>query len=107
MPWYTLTGTPGAGKTAVLRLLEVRGHADAVYEPTVFFIRNQGFIAPTAARRISLEESLAFEQVHELTYRELGFTLLDVPAGSLDERVDLIESFTVAGRGARRSASGG
>lgn len=27
MPRYVLTGTPGAGKTAVLRLLEVNGHA--------------------------------------------------------------------------------
>jgi predicted ATPase len=174
MPAYILTGTPGAGKTAVLRLLEVTGHAvveeaatdvialdDALgrdrsptdhsfvdrilnlqrqrqdnvrptgtgvvffdrspvctlalsrflgfppsrplavevervvaegrYEKTVFFIRNQGFVQPTAARRISFEDSLSFEKVHEETYRELGFDLVEVPAGPLPDRVALVQ----------------
>jgi predicted ATPase len=165
MPRYVLTGTPGAGKTAVLRLLEVSGHAvveeaatDTIaldhalgraghdhafidrivtlqrrrsmtgtgtvffdrspvctlalsrylgltptplltqeverakdlYQPTVFFVRNQGFVEPTAARRISFAESLEFERVHERTYRELGFDLVEVPAGPLTDRVTLI-----------------
>ena len=64
--------------------------AEATYERTVFFIRNQGFIRPTAARRISFEDSLAFEQVHEQTYRDLGFLLVDVPAGPLADRVALV-----------------
>jgi predicted ATPase len=145
MPGYILTGTPGAGKTAVLRLLEVRGHAiveeaatdvialanalgheepwhdpafidkvvalqrqrqdscpaaetavfvdrspvctlalsrylgfapsrlltsevgrvmaEGVYQTTVFFIRNQGVVHATTARRISLADSLVFEQL--------------------------------------------
>jgi predicted ATPase len=175
MPAYILTGTPGAGKTSVLRLLETIGYAvveeaatdvialgnalgcaepwrdrafidkvialqrrrqDAVraaagsgtvffdrspvctlalsrylgraasplltcevdrilaegtYEVTVFFIRNQGFVRATAARRISLEDSLAFEQIHEQTYRDLGFKLIDVPAGPLAERAALVQ----------------
>ena len=173
MPAFILTGAPGAGKTAVLRLLEIGGHAvveeaatdvialgnalgheepwhepdfidniitlqrrrqDAVraargatvffdrspvctlalsrylglatspllaaevdralaqgsYETAVFFIRNQGFVQPTAARRISFEDSLVFERLHEQTYRELGFQLVDVPAGPLADRVALI-----------------
>lgn len=174
MPAYVLTGAPGAGKTAVLRLLETMGYAvveeaatdvialgnalgwaepwhdrafvdkvvalqrqrqDAVraagdgtvifcdrspvctlalsrhlgvaasrlltrevdrvlaegtYERTVFFIRNQGFVRATAARRISFADSLVFEQLHEQTYRELGFHLVDVPAGALADRVALI-----------------
>ena len=173
MPSYILTGAPGAGKTAVLRLLEVSGYAvveeaatdvialghalgreepwhdhgfidkvvalqrqrqdsvavarDAIvffdrspactlalsrylgfspscllagevsqmvaegtYEPTVFFIRNQGFVKATAARRISFEDSLVFEQFHVQAYRELGFKLVDVPAGPLADRVALI-----------------
>jgi predicted ATPase len=57
---------------------------------TAFFIRNQGFIEPTAARRISFADSLAFERVHEQTYRGLGFQLIDVPAGPLAERAALI-----------------
>ncbi|HYS40707.1 MAG TPA: AAA family ATPase [Pseudonocardiaceae bacterium] len=174
MPGYILTGTPGAGKTGVLRLLEVNGHvvveeaatdaialhhafgheepwhdhafidqvvtlqsqrqnavraaqhsvvffdrspvctlalsrhlgltpsrllageiervvAEGVYEPTVFFIRNQGFVQTTAARRITFEDSLAFEQIHEQTYRDLGFQLVEVPAGPLTERAALVQ----------------
>ena len=172
MPGYILTGSPGAGKTAVLRLLEVGGYvvveeaatdvialenalgreepwsdhgfidkvitlqrqrqnsvraaenvvffdrspvctlalsrylglgtsrllaaevdrvvAEGVYETTVFFIRNQGFVRATAARRISFEDSLVFEQLHEQAYRDLGFQLVEVPAGPLPDRVALV-----------------
>ena len=173
MPSYILTGAPGAGKTAVLRQLEIFGYAvveeaatdvialgnalgseepwrdrdfidkvlalqrqrqrsvavtrdttvffdrspactlalsrylgappspllaeevsrvlaERTYEPTVFFIRNQGFVTATAARRISFEDSLVFEQVHEQTYRDLGFQVVDVAAGPLGDRVALI-----------------
>jgi predicted ATPase len=179
MPSYILTGAPGAGKTAVLRLLETNGYpvveeaatdvialgnalgheepwrdhdfidkvitlqrqrldsvrtapsatvffdrspvctlalsrylgfttsclltrevdrmaAEGTYETTVFFIRNQGFVQATAARRISFEDSLVFEQLHEQTYRDLGFQLVEVPAGPLADRVALIRR-TVAG----------
>jgi predicted ATPase len=174
MPRYILTGTAGAGKTAVLRLLEVNGLSvveeattdviamnqamgrerpwtepafidqivglqrlrqtntraletqtvffdrspvctlalsrysgfatspllteeidrilrAGVYEPMVFFVRNQGYVQPTAARRITFEDALKFERVHEQTYRELGFHLVDVPAGPLGDRVALIQ----------------
>jgi predicted ATPase len=174
MPRYVLTGAPGAGKTAVLRQLEVNGHvvveeaatdvialehalghgqpqhnhafidkivtlqrqrqhavraaegapvlfdrspvctlalsrylgltascllvrevdqvlAEGVYETTVFFIRNQGFVEATAARRISFADSLVFEQFHEQAYRDLGFRLVEVPAGPLTDRVALVQ----------------
>lgn len=148
MPSYILTGAPGAGKTAILRLLEVTGYlvveeaatdvialsnalgrtepwhdpdfidkvialqrqrqdavraaegvtvfcdrspactlalsrylgfatsrpldeevrrmaAEGTYEPTVFLIRNQGFVRSTAARQIGFEDSLVFERIHE------------------------------------------
>ena len=174
MPQYVLTGTPGAGKTAILRLLERAGYqvveeaatdvialehalgqpephlsptfadaivtlqrrrealaatrsgpADAIFldrspvctlalcrqlgapvsgllaaevdrvvaaraYAAVFFVRNQGRVEPTAARRITFEDSLVFEDVHERTYRELGFEPIEVPAGPLPWRVDLI-----------------
>ncbi len=172
MPRYVLTGAPGAGKTAMLRLLESGGYPvveeaatdvialeqargrpapwtspdfidkivrlqrqrqldagpctgavffdrspvctlalsrflgwqpsaplateleritrDRVYEPVAFFVRHQGSVTPTAARRISLADSLAFEKVHEQTYRELGIRLVDVPAGPLADRVALV-----------------
>lgn len=53
-------------------------------------VRNQGFVEATAARRISFADSLAFERIHEETYLELGFRLVEVPAGPLGERVALI-----------------
>jgi predicted ATPase len=175
MPAYILTGTPGSGKTAILRMLEDAGYpvveeaatdvialgnalgydkpweepgfvdkvvalqqrrqdraldgrngqvvfldrspvctlalsryaglapsrslalavdgvvAGGRYAKTVFFVRNQGFVQPTAARRISFADSLAFEAIHEQAYRDLGFRLVDVPAGPLAGRVALIE----------------
>ena len=173
MPGYILTGSPGAGKTAVLRLLEIGGYvvveeaatdvialenalgreepwsdhgfidkvitlqrqrqnsvrtaenvvffdrspvctlalsrylglgtspllagevdrvvAEGAYETTVFFIRNQGFVRATAARRISFEDSLVFEQLHERAYRDLGFQLVEVPADPLPDRVALVQ----------------
>ena len=61
-----------------------------VYASTVFFVQNLGFVTPTAARRISLADSLAFEGVHRSTYTELGFRLIDVPPGPLAARAGLI-----------------
>ena len=65
--------------------------SEGFYEKTVFFIRNQGFVQATAARRISFADSLNFERVHEETYRGLGFRLVDIPAGPLADRAALIE----------------
>jgi len=176
MPYYVLTGTPGSGKTAIVRQLEIDGYrvveeaatdvialdhalgqpeswlepgfadrivtlqrhrellaggwsanqvvffdrspictlalsrhlgrpasallaaevsrvvAAGVYASTVFFIRNQGYVTPTAARRISFADSLAFEKLHERAYLEHGFRLVDVPAGPLPTRVARVRS---------------
>jgi predicted ATPase len=187
VPNYVLTGTPGAGKTAIVRQLELHGHrvveeaaTDVIalelalgnpephahpafidtivglqrrrqqaaaraaeadggvvffdrspvctlalsrylgypestlltaevdrllrcgsYASTVFFVRSLGFVTPTAARRISLADSMVFEQVHERTYRELGFRLVDVPAGPLADRVGLVRREVTRTRRAR------
>jgi predicted ATPase len=61
-----------------------------VYEPIVFFVRNQGFVRPTPARRISFADALRFERIHEDTYTELGFRLVEVPAAPLANRVRLV-----------------
>ncbi len=53
----------------------------------MFFIRNLGFCEPTAARRISFDESLAFERMHEDSYRRFGFEPIDIRAGALTDRV--------------------
>jgi predicted ATPase len=68
-----------------------RVQAERVYRKQVFFICNLGFIKPTEARRISFEESLRFEQIHEETYRTLGFEIVSIEAGSLFDRVKAIK----------------
>ncbi|HEU0086674.1 MAG TPA: AAA family ATPase [Pseudonocardiaceae bacterium] len=174
MPRYILTGTPGAGKTAILRHLELHGHivveeaatdvialenalghaepwrepafidkivtlqrrrqertpaadgatifcdrspvctlalshylgfapsrllvdevdrvvGQGVYEVTVFFVRHQGFLRATSARRMSFDNALVFERLHEQMYRSLGFRLAEVPAGPLTDRVACVQ----------------
>lgn len=61
-----------------------------MFQGLVFFVRPIGFIAPTAARRISYAESLVFERVHEAVYAEHGFELLDVPPAPVQERAALV-----------------
>ena len=65
---------------------------EAIFEPRVFFIRNLGFVTPTDARRISFEETVRFETIHEETYRDFGFELVSVEPGSLAERVGIIKA---------------
>jgi len=65
---------------------------EAIYQNRVFFIRNLGFITPTEARRISFEDALRFEKIHEETYRDFGFELVSVEPGSLVERVSIIKA---------------
>jgi predicted ATPase len=65
---------------------------EAIYESRVFFIRNLGFITPTEARRITFEETLRFEKVHEQTYRDFGFELVSVEPASLVDRVRFIKA---------------
>jgi predicted ATPase len=60
------------------------------FDRRVFFVRLLGFIEPTAVRRISYDESQAFERIHEEEYRRLGFDLVDVPAGTVAERAAAI-----------------
>jgi predicted ATPase len=67
-----------------------RLRTERLYARTVFFVRNLGFVEATAARRISFDEALAFERLHELAYLQLGFDLVEVPAGPLAARVALV-----------------
>jgi predicted ATPase len=65
---------------------------EATYQNPVFFIRNLGFVTPTEARRISFEDTLRFEEIHEQTYREFGFDLIFIEPGSLMDRVSVIKA---------------
>jgi predicted ATPase len=62
-----------------------------VYERRVFFVRPIGFVTPTAARRITYEQSLRFERIHEEVYGGCGFTLLDVPPAPVPDRAAMVD----------------
>ena len=64
---------------------------DRIYQRRAFFVANLGFVTPTPVRRISFEESLRFEAIHEDVYRALGYELVTIPRASLPERIALIE----------------
>ncbi|WP_354668923.1 AAA family ATPase [Caulobacter sp. RL271] len=76
--------------SALLRAELDRIAAEDVYRRCVFLVRSLGFITPTAARRIGLEEARAFERTHEEAYAELGFELVPVAPGSVAERVEAV-----------------
>jgi predicted ATPase len=65
---------------------------EAIYQQRVFFIRNLGFVTPTEARRISFEETMRFEKIHQEIYRDFGFELVSVEPGTLAERVGKIKA---------------
>jgi predicted ATPase len=69
-----------------------RVRREGIYEKRVFFVRNLGFVTPTDARRITYEETLRFEKIHEETYREFGFELEFIEPSSLEDRVRRIKS---------------
>jgi len=62
-----------------------------IYQRQVFFIENLGFCEPTQARRISYEDSLRFEKLHEDTYRSFGYEIVKVAPQKLSERVEQIK----------------
>ena len=64
---------------------------EAFYETRVLFVQSLGFVTPSAARRISLEEARRFEAVHEKTYRLHGFELMPISPGSVLDRVAAIQ----------------
>jgi predicted ATPase len=84
--------------SAVLGAELERIRREAIFQKQVFFIRNLGFITPTEARRISFEESLQFERIHEDTYRDFKFELVFIEAAGLLQRVSRIKEVIGASR---------
>jgi len=64
---------------------------EAIFEKQVFFIRNLGFITNTEARRITFDETLRFEKIHEQTYRDHGFELIHIDPAPVIARVSIIK----------------
>ena len=86
----------GAPVTEVLAQALGAVDRERFYARRVFFLRNLGFIVNTEARRISFEDTLRFEQVHEDVYRRLGYELVFVETAGVEDRarqiVDLAKS---------------
>jgi len=74
---------------ALQRELELLA-GEPFYERRVFFVQGLGFVTPSAARRISLEEARRFEALHERTYRAHGFELVPIGPGSVLDRAAAI-----------------
>ncbi|MCD6056044.1 MAG: ATPase [Gammaproteobacteria bacterium] len=64
--------------------------AESIYEKSVFFLDNLGFIENTDARKIRFEEALKFEQIHLNIYEQFGYEIIKIPALSIQERTQLI-----------------
>ena len=90
----TLALTRYAGQPSPPQLVEEvdRLVSEGFYERTVLLVRPLGFIETTAARRITYADALAFEAIHESTYREPGFDLVEVAPDTVERRVKAVES---------------
>ena len=67
-----------------------------IYQRQVFFIENQGFCETTAVRKITFEDSLKFEKIHEETYRSFGYECIKIAPGDLSARVEQITRYVSA-----------
>ena len=67
-----------------------------IYQKQVFFIENLGHCEPTAARKITFEDSFKFEKVHEETYRSFGYECIRVAPQDLSARVEQIARYVSA-----------
>jgi predicted ATPase len=75
-----------------------RVDTEVVFEKRVYFIQNLGFVTPTQARRITFEDTLRFERMHEETYRNFGFELVPIAAGGVLDRADAIKRSAQSGQ---------
>jgi hypothetical protein len=66
-------------------LLHIR--MENVFQSRVFFLKNLEFITATDAGRITYEETVRFEEIHERVYRHLGFEITMIDRGSVSDRV--------------------
>jgi predicted ATPase len=95
-----------ADRTPPQRLVDemARIEREATFQRQAFFVRNLGFVTPTEARRISFEETLRFEAIHEAVYRRLGYELIEIAPGPVERRLATIVE-TVANQQKRRGTT--
>jgi predicted ATPase len=93
---YALSTWLGYPISATLANEMERIKEEKIYERQVYFIENLGFCEPTQARRISFEDSLRFEKLHEETYRSFGYEIVRIAPQKLSDRVEQIKRFVSA-----------
>jgi predicted ATPase len=95
-PVCTLALSRYLGYPPSASLLEelARMERERIYQRQVFFIEHLGFCQPTEARKITFEESLVFEKIHEETYLSLGYDLIKIAPAALSQRVHHILEWT-------------
>ncbi len=81
-----------------------RIRADNIFERRVFFVYNLGFITPTDARQITLDDALRFEKIHEEIYCKFGFDIVPIKSGHLLDRVAVIKEAILREFRIRRAA---
>jgi predicted ATPase len=64
---------------------------ERIYQRKVFFIQSLEFITASDARRITPEDALCFERVHEETYLAFDYQILPIAAGPLPKRIATIK----------------
>ncbi|HTX49804.1 MAG TPA: AAA family ATPase [Caulobacteraceae bacterium] len=74
--------TPSPGLIAEVERLQ----AERTYERRVLFCDLLGFITPTEARRITLEDSRRFEAVHAEVYARFSYELVHLPPADVETR---------------------
>ncbi len=91
-PICTLALSRHLGYASSAYLLEEleRIEREKIYQRQVFFLENLGFCQPSEARKISFEDALMFEKIHEETYTTLGYELIRIAPAPLEERAQNI-----------------
>ncbi len=82
--------------TDALRQELARIERESVYERRVFFVDSLGFVVNTEIRRIDLTEATRFGRLHEQVYGELGYELVHIGPGPVDERADAVAASIAA-----------
>jgi|HubBroStandDraft_1064217.scaffolds.fasta_scaffold54565_3 predicted ATPase len=81
-----LDRAPSAGLLAEVDRIQ----SERTYEAKVFFCDLFGFITPTEARRITLEDSQRFEAVHADVYARYGYDLVHLPPADVETRFEAV-----------------
>lgn len=71
-------------KTEIQRLKKCKQYTK------VFLIENLGSCETNGVRRENLDEALKLEMLQEQNYKQLGYEVIRIPSGTIEERVKLV-----------------